>query len=98
MRLESLVVKFIIGVFIFLLVVAVLSIAQEVKLTNKYTSGQITLAQYCDERTNHGTLESIPVICYEYYKVKPVGTKNVCGFNPATKTTMCQDRPILEAE
>lgn len=64
--------------------------------TNKsFRQGDITVEQYCEKITRGGTTESIPVACYEYFKVRQEGIRRECRYNPATKTNQCKNVPIL---
>lgn len=66
-------------------------IGRDVHLSNQYSRGEITLAEFCDRETNNGTDNDVPVICYNYYNVHQVGTR--------TKMVgkMMEHVPILES-
>lgn len=61
------------------------------KIDNKYIKGEISLPEYCDEKTNKGTQSDVPVICYEYYHVKQVGEKTECSGK------VCRSVPVLKS-
>lgn len=76
---------FLLGV---VLVVIPIGMWQDAKIDTAYKSGSLTLEQYCDKKTNHGTDSRLPVACYPIYNVKANGEE--CHFNAATKTTQCK--------
>lgn len=82
------VVALLIGVFILLPIYAY----QDSKIDSEYKSGQITLQQFCDEQTDNGTSQELPVACYAVYNFKADGeTCSMVG-----KTIQCH--PKLESK
>lgn len=48
-----------------------LTFYHQTALDNAYKQGALTLTQYCDAATNHGTSRTLPVACHQVYGFKP---------------------------
>lgn len=84
-----------IGLVLGLVLWVILAGVTQSKIDHRFNRGEIDLGTYCDLSTDNGTnSEDIPVVCYNYYKIKKVGEKS--EYNVAAKTY--QTKPILEAE
>lgn len=85
----------VISLLIITVICMLVFIPKPVELDDQFLKGEITLTTYCMNKTNGGTSDTLPIACYDFFKVHPQGAREECHL--VGKTRQCTTKTILRS-